>query len=78
MRYIPGRCLLRQHLDKKKLTLRWLHENTGIAESQLSDYQIERTKMGYATAYTIAKALNLKSGDDLYEWIPMSDDRQGG
>jgi hypothetical protein len=45
-----------------------VHDITGIPESQLSDYANNRTKMGYGTAYTIAKAMKLPNSDILYEW----------
>lgn len=77
MRYLPGRCLLHQLYDQTRISQRRLHEMTGIPEPQLSDYAHNRKKMGFGTAYTIAKAMKLKCADDLYEWLKV-DDGHGG
>lgn len=74
MRVTPGRCLLRQLLKEKKKTQRWLHEVTGILESNLSDYASKRKVMGVTTMKTVATVLEIPM-DDLYEWDV--DDRQG-
>jgi len=68
MRVTPGRCLLRQLLKEKKKTQRWLHEQTGISESNLSDYASGRKIMGTITMKTIATVLEVPM-DDLYEWV---------
>jgi len=69
MRFQPGRCLLHQLYADKKISQRELSSMTGYPESQLSDYANNRTKMGLGTAVTIARAMKLRSVDDLYEWI---------
>jgi len=74
MRYLPGRCLLRQILKKRRLTQRWLADIVDMPETQISDYINNRTKMGYATAATIAFALGVHA-EELYEW--EKDDRLG-
>lgn len=74
MRVTPGRCLLRQLLKEKRKTQRWLHEVTGISESNLSDYASRRKVMGVITLKTVATALDVPM-DDLYEW--NTDDRLG-
>ncbi len=73
MRYEPGRCRLHQLYKTSGISQRDVHIVTGISESQLSDYANNRKKMGSATRYTIAKALNLESSDDLYEWIKVDE-----
>jgi hypothetical protein len=45
-----------------------------MPETQISDYINNRTKMGYATAATIAFALGVHA-EELYEW--EKDDRLG-
>lgn len=75
MRVTPGRCLLRQLLKDRKKTQRWLHESTGISESNLSDYASRRKIMGVVTMKTISTVLAVPM-DDLYEWVTV-DDRQG-
>lgn len=74
MRVTPGRCLLRQLLKDKRKTQRWLHELTGISESNLSDYASKRKVMGVTTMKTVATVLEIPM-DDLYEW--NVDDRRG-
>lgn len=78
IRYVPGRCLLHQLYEQTRISQRKVHELTGIPESQLSDYAHNRKKMGFGTAYTISKAMKLKSPDVLYEWILVDDGQQGG
>lgn len=75
MRYMPGRCLIRQLLKERRKPQRWLHEITGISESNLSDYISRRKVMGVNTMKNIAMALGVTM-DQLYEWT-IVDDRQG-
>ncbi|RXZ84465.1 XRE family transcriptional regulator [Paenibacillaceae bacterium] len=69
MRYEPDRCRLKELYIITGISQRQLHILTGIPESQLSDYANNRTKMGYATAVTISKAMKLKNNEMLYTWI---------
>jgi plasmid maintenance system antidote protein VapI len=71
IRFVPGRCLLLQLYEKTRINQRRLSELTGIPESQLSDYAHNRKKMGFGTAYSIAKAMKLRCADDLYEWVQV-------
>ncbi|MGF6357149.1 alkylated DNA nucleotide flippase Atl1 [Paenibacillus sp. 4624] len=68
MRYEPDRCQLKKLYKETGITQRMVHIITGIPESQLSDYAHNRTIMGYATAVTIAKAMNLENNERLYTW----------
>lgn len=68
MRYEPDRCRLYEHYKQTGITQRMLHIETGIPESQLSDYARNHTKMGFATSITISKALNLPTPELLYTW----------
>lgn len=68
MRYMPDRCRLHELYKKTGMSQRELHIVTGIPESQLSDYANNRTKMGLAIAYTIAKAMKLRDSGELYTW----------
>lgn len=76
MRVSSGRCLLRQHLEKKRKSQRWLEEQTGITEQKISNYINGHAKMGYSTACTIAYVLGIHA-EELYEQI-IVDDRQEG
>lgn len=66
MRVKPGRCLLRQLLDHRKLSNAWLAEQTGLAEQKISNYITGHARMGYATAVSIALTLGVHA-EDLYE-----------
>jgi putative transcriptional regulator len=68
MGYVPGRCLLKQILRKKRLRQQWLSDMTGIAKSQISEYSNNKTVMSLPTLMTIAKALNC-SMDEIYEIV---------
>lgn len=68
MRYEPGRCLLRRILRDHKLSQRELAVLVDMPETQISDYINGRTTMGYATAVTIAKILEIHA-EELYDWI---------
>lgn len=67
MRVKPGRCLLRQLLDKRKLSNQWLAEQTGLSEQKISNYVNGHTKMGYGVAVSIALTLGVHA-EDLYEF----------
>lgn len=68
MRIEPDRCQLTLLYKRTGLSQRDVHLKTGIPESQLSDYAHNRTKMGFATAVTISKAMSLHSCEELYTW----------
>lgn len=73
MRYEPDRCRLLELYKETGITQRLVHIETGIPESQLSDYAHNRTTMGLATAYTISLALKLPSINPLYTWKPYEE-----
>ncbi|PAD70631.1 transcriptional regulator [Bacillus sp. 7586-K] len=63
-----GQCLLKDLLDKRKMTQQHLSELTGIDKSQISGYVSNtRKSMSLKTAKKLAVALNC-SVDELYEW----------
>lgn len=66
MRVKPGRCLLRQLLEERKLTNQWLADQTGLSEQKISNYVTGQARMGYATACSIALTLGVHA-EDLYE-----------
>lgn len=74
MRYEPDRCLLRQILVRQRKTQRWLADKLDMPETQISDYINNRTKMGFPTAVTIAKVLDV-SAEDLYAWVLIKSKR---
>ncbi|WP_138756454.1 helix-turn-helix domain-containing protein [Paenibacillus sinopodophylli] len=73
MRYIPGRCLLRQLLREQRKAQKWLCKETGISQSNMSDYVRGEKKMSANTMKTVAMALGVPM-DDLYDWIEIAID----
>ncbi|MGG1637190.1 helix-turn-helix domain-containing protein [Paenibacillus sp. NRS-1760] len=73
MRYVPGRCLLRQLIHEQRKTQKWLCGRTGISQSNMSDYVRGEKKMSANTMKTVAMALGVHM-DDLYEWIEITID----
>lgn len=67
-----GRCLLRDHLKRKKLTQLQLAEKLGVHEQMINKYVNDRTIMSLVTAKNIAYILDC-SVDDLYIWERVSE-----
>ena len=63
-----GQCLLKDLLDKRKMTQQQLSDLTGLSKSQISGYiSKERPSMSLSTAMKLATVLNCHI-EDLYEW----------
>ncbi|WP_299831524.1 helix-turn-helix transcriptional regulator [uncultured Metabacillus sp.] len=62
-----GQCLLKELLDKRKMTQQQLVDLTGIDKSQLSGYISNTRKMSLTNAKKIALVIKCNI-DDLYEW----------
>lgn len=68
-----GKCLLKRHLRKIKMTQVELSRRTGISEQMINHYANDRKHMNLETAKTIAAVVGV-SIEELYEftWIPLS------
>ncbi|MFN0222140.1 helix-turn-helix transcriptional regulator [Paenibacillus sp. KR2-11] len=73
MSYKRGRCRIKPLLKRMGRTQRWLAEQTGRTEQQISDWANDRSLIHMDAAKNIAHYL--KCGiDDLYEWAWDNDD----
>ncbi|GAA0434682.1 hypothetical protein GCM10008934_25180 [Virgibacillus salarius] len=70
MAYKVGRCLLRDHLEKSKMTQQELANRLNVTFQQVNKYVLDRQKMSLQVAKNIASILNCHI-DDLYEWIEV-------
>lgn len=75
--FTVGRCLLRDRLAERHMTLTELSDKIGISKQQLSDYANNRFVMSLRNAKIIAYALNCCI-DDLYEWRPLCECNRKG
>lgn len=66
-----GRCLLREHLESRKITQLQLAEKLGVYEQAINRYVNNRAVMSYQIAKNIADILECDM-DDLYEWERVS------
>jgi DNA-binding XRE family transcriptional regulator len=67
MTYKVGRCLLRYHLAKKRMSQQELADLVGITKQSVSRYVKDAHVMSFETAYNIAKVLGCKM-EDLYDY----------
>lgn len=65
-----GRCLLRDILDRKGMTIQDLANRLGVSRQQVSKYVNNKKKMSLETAVSIAWVLNVNVLE-LYEWIEV-------
>ncbi|MES1038992.1 helix-turn-helix transcriptional regulator [Peribacillus simplex] len=66
MTYKVGRCLLRHHLTKNRMTQQELAEHIGLSKQTVSRYVNNSHVMSYQTALNIARVLKCQM-EDLYE-----------
>lgn len=67
MELVPVRCRVPQLLIKIGKDQRWLANESGKAESKISDYCAMRSIMNLRTAALLARILKCKI-DDIYVW----------
>jgi transcriptional regulator with XRE-family HTH domain len=70
--YKVGKCLLRYHLTKKRMSQVELAEIVNKTEQTISRYVNDQSIMSYETAVNIAAALNCEM-EELYEIIKVKE-----
>lgn len=66
--YAVGRCLLKNHLRRKRMSQQELADRVGKTKQTISRYVKNQTVMSYETALNIAAALDCAM-EDLYEKV---------
>lgn len=64
--YRVGKCLLRYHLTRNRMSQQELAEHSGLTKQTISRYINNAHIMSYETALNIAKILDCQM-EDLYE-----------
>ncbi|WP_028392758.1 helix-turn-helix transcriptional regulator [Bacillus cihuensis] len=66
MAYRVGKCLLRYHLTRNRMTQQELADRIGVTKQTISKYVHNSQVMSYQTALNISKVLDCQM-EDLYE-----------
>lgn len=64
-----GRCLLRVHRRRKKITQRQIAERLDVSIQMISKIENNARTLSYEAAMNVANLLDINM-EQLYEWIP--------